>query len=343
MLLDLPPELLLRIFQIACLDDGRTGRSLSAFSRAVRDISAEYRYQSLAVEITRCRTTRFLLRTLQATLERLRRVRYLYVNRAMLFSVAFDPWFGIDLPARHKKEKETGRDIHELLRLVAPHLQTLTLIFHVGVKENPERGELHLEDLQMPALQELTLDCPPAHFSRLPHSFAPALRRLCIPSKLLLQEFGRGVANQFPHLATLLILPLKYLSTEQWRTLRILMYTMRLHSTLYTHGPDVSELPVMASHPRRYIIVRPYYSIPKRKGGGVDSRQATLTELLRNCSARARRFVELPMQYEDPDNVQPAPFADVWKENWLASVRGSVGIWYYRKVSPKSDSGKSRK
>ena len=58
MLLDLPPEILLRVFQLACLDSGRTGRALSAVSRDIRAISGEYRYQSLAVEVTRSRTTR---------------------------------------------------------------------------------------------------------------------------------------------------------------------------------------------------------------------------------------------------------------------------------------------
>lgn len=335
MLLDLPPELLLKIFQKACLDAGQTGRSLSAVSHSIRDISAEYRYQSLVVEVTRCRTTRLLLRTLLATPDRLRRIRHLYVNRSMLFSVAFDPWFGIDLPARFKKERETGRDIHEILRLAAPHLQTLTLLFNIGARDLVGRGELHLEDIQMPMLRELTLDCPVEHFRRVPHAFAPSLKRLCIPSRLLTQEFGRAAAVQFPHLTVLLIHPLKYLSTEQWRTLRTLMYTMRLHSTLYTHGPDVSDLPVMASRPRRYIIVQPQYAAPRRKGGAVDDRQATLADLLKNCSARAQRFIELPMQLHDPDDVQPSPFATAWKQNWLDSVQGKLGIWAYRKVSAK--------
>ncbi|KAF7290882.1 hypothetical protein HMN09_01266600 [Mycena chlorophos] len=48
-LLDLPPELLDFIFSSACTDGGRTGRSLSLVSRYVRDISAPFKLQSIAL------------------------------------------------------------------------------------------------------------------------------------------------------------------------------------------------------------------------------------------------------------------------------------------------------
>ncbi|KAI0345417.1 hypothetical protein BDW22DRAFT_1032262 [Trametopsis cervina] len=46
---DLPTELWLKIIRSACLDDGSTGRALSAVSRRIRAISHDYRYQSMAV------------------------------------------------------------------------------------------------------------------------------------------------------------------------------------------------------------------------------------------------------------------------------------------------------
>ena len=335
-LLDLPAEILLRVFQVACLDDGRTGRALSAVSRRIREISAEYRYQSLAVDVLRCRTTRLLLKTLPATPASLRKVRHLYINRGQLFSPQWDPWFGIDLPTRYKKEKETGRDLREIIRLAAPHPQTFMLIFHVGIKDSLEKGDLKLEDVQMPHLRELTIDCPSEQLCRLPPTFAPSLRRLCIPSRLLIPEFGHSLATTFPHLSHLLISPLRYLSSDQWRTLRILMYTMRLHSNHYTHGPDVSQLAVMSSRSRRYISVQPYLSSTAK--AAEDPRQITLMDCLKNCTARAHRFVVLTKHYEEGDDTIATgnAIAEAWKANWLESVQGKRGLWAYRNVSARS-------
>ncbi|KAF7793236.1 hypothetical protein EIP86_004346 [Pleurotus ostreatoroseus] len=331
MLSMLPTEILLRIFELACLDDGRTGRSLSAVSRAIRAIAAEHRYQSLALEITRIRQTKLLLQTLNSTPEHLRRIRHLYINRSQLHTALSDPWFGVDIPTRYKKEKETGRDVREILRLAAPTLQTLTLIFYVGVKQSLEKGDLHLEDLHMPLLRELTIDCPSAQFRRLSSGFAPSLLRLCLPSKLLIEHFGRTAAETFPKLTHLMLIPATYLTSEQWRCLRSLMYTMRLHSSTYSHGPDVSQLAVMPSRPRRYITVLPYHSAQNAKGG-IDNRQNTLSECLKNCSARSLRFIVLPSKYEQRNRSPEVVHAEEWKQNWLDSVEGKLGIWHYRKI-----------
>ena len=336
MLTSLPPEVLLKIFHDACLDDGTTGRSLSSVSRSIRRISAEYRYQSLAVDVLRGRTTRLLLSTLTATPEHLRRIRYLYINRAQHFTNStFDPWFGIDVPAvRYKKEKETGRDLREILRLAAPHVETLTLLFQVGAKESLEKGDLHLEDLHMPRLRELTVDCPAYLLKRVTADFAPVLKRLCIPSRLLTREFGEAFPTRFPHLTRLLILPLRYLTTEQWRTLRVLMFTMGLHSGQYVHGPDVTRLAVMSSTSRRYIIVQPYLSTRDLRRTAND-RHATLTDCLKNCAMRSHRFVVLSTKFEDETAAAAASHAGEWKVNWLESVQGGVGVWDYRNVPRK--------
>ncbi|KAJ7729973.1 hypothetical protein B0H16DRAFT_1330190 [Mycena metata] len=46
---DLPAELHFKIYKTACRDDGTTGSSLSGVSRRIREFSAAYRYQSIAV------------------------------------------------------------------------------------------------------------------------------------------------------------------------------------------------------------------------------------------------------------------------------------------------------
>ncbi|KAJ3572365.1 hypothetical protein NP233_g3135 [Leucocoprinus birnbaumii] len=45
----LPPEVCKQIYEKACDDDGRTGRSLSLVSRYVSEVSEEFKYRSLAV------------------------------------------------------------------------------------------------------------------------------------------------------------------------------------------------------------------------------------------------------------------------------------------------------
>ncbi|KAJ7921156.1 hypothetical protein B0H13DRAFT_1866982 [Mycena leptocephala] len=46
---DLPAKLHLKIYSIACRDDGTTGSSLSLVSKRIRQLSAQHRYQSIAV------------------------------------------------------------------------------------------------------------------------------------------------------------------------------------------------------------------------------------------------------------------------------------------------------
>ncbi|KAJ6572689.1 hypothetical protein DFH09DRAFT_1152523 [Mycena vulgaris] len=73
----LPAEIHLKIYSSACRDDGRTGSSLSSVSRRIRQLSAEHRYQSIAVcgpiQIQR------LLECLRLVPPELRRIRFLYI------------------------------------------------------------------------------------------------------------------------------------------------------------------------------------------------------------------------------------------------------------------------
>ncbi|KDQ48949.1 hypothetical protein JAAARDRAFT_108474, partial [Jaapia argillacea MUCL 33604] len=72
-----PPEIWLRIFSQACTDGGQTGASLSSVSRAFKHVSAEMRYQSVALHgLHRMRS---FAATLESTPHILRRVRHLYI------------------------------------------------------------------------------------------------------------------------------------------------------------------------------------------------------------------------------------------------------------------------
>ncbi|EAU90722.1 hypothetical protein CC1G_03991 [Coprinopsis cinerea okayama7 len=78
-----PPEIWIRIFSLACTDDGTTGRSLSLVSGAFNTLSKPFKYQSIALT----RSKRVL--SFNAQLDRLpsddRRVKYLFVHCPHVF------------------------------------------------------------------------------------------------------------------------------------------------------------------------------------------------------------------------------------------------------------------
>jgi hypothetical protein len=76
-----PIEIWLQIFQVACTDDGSTGRSIALVSRFFHEISNEVKLQSLSVigvpQIVAC------ARMLEMTPPHFRRVRHLFVSNCL--------------------------------------------------------------------------------------------------------------------------------------------------------------------------------------------------------------------------------------------------------------------
>jgi hypothetical protein len=72
-----PPELCQHIFQLACTDDGTTGRALSLVSKYIHSSSKRCKLQSIAISGAD-QATRFVL-ALQRTPEQYRRVSYLTI------------------------------------------------------------------------------------------------------------------------------------------------------------------------------------------------------------------------------------------------------------------------
>lgn len=74
----LPPEICKQIYEKACDDDGRTGRALSLTSRYVHDVSAEFKYRSIAIwgmpQILKC------FKVLEAKPPHLRRIIHLFIS-----------------------------------------------------------------------------------------------------------------------------------------------------------------------------------------------------------------------------------------------------------------------
>src|ERR1700733_10889852 len=107
-----PTEIWGRIFSLACVDDGFTGRSLSRVSRYIKEASKPYKYQCLAVKDHQLRPLALVFKKLPADK---RRVRCLFLSQA--------GW----------ESRYWGRaeffitDKNRLLKMIAPTLEKLEI------------------------------------------------------------------------------------------------------------------------------------------------------------------------------------------------------------------------
>ncbi|KDQ60323.1 hypothetical protein JAAARDRAFT_56231 [Jaapia argillacea MUCL 33604] len=155
-----PPEIWLRIFNQACIDGGRTGASLSSVSRDFNRVSAEVRYQSVALHgLSRMRA---FAATLESTPHALRRVRHLYISYRDPPPIEAEGK-GIGSPQSLQLQESQRRTdeawqcvdgINELLTrvltVVSETLKTLTLVV-IDCRSFP------LSPVPLPNLVELTL------------------------------------------------------------------------------------------------------------------------------------------------------------------------------------------
>jgi len=110
---DCPAEIWGRIFSLACVDDGFTGRSLSRVSRYIMEASKPYKYQCLAVKDHQLRLLALILRKLPADL---RRVRCLFITQACLEK---NRWGA--------RSEFFLTDKNRILKMVAPTLEKLEI------------------------------------------------------------------------------------------------------------------------------------------------------------------------------------------------------------------------
>jgi hypothetical protein len=151
---------------------------------------------------------------------------------------------------RIHQEESAVADLRALLLLVAPSLRTLML---VRTSIHPFRTSLAtstvLQGLEFPVLEELAIQGPPQTTShlRLPitPSFAPALRRLQLPSDALDESLTREVRVSFPRLTHVSINPLRPL------------YTLTQLSTILRLGELIGILRPRTPHEPDRTAVRP--------------------------------------------------------------------------------------
>ncbi|GJE96940.1 hypothetical protein PsYK624_131490 [Phanerochaete sordida] len=111
-------------------------------------------------------------------------------------------------------EKTSIVEMHLLLELLAPTLQTLAIVrSSIDPADSSLRGGLILKGLHFPALRELAIAGPPettvAFDLPLSPKLAPSLRRLQVPSDMLLIHQAAMAPYTVPHLAHLVVSPLR--------------------------------------------------------------------------------------------------------------------------------------
>ncbi|KAJ7666374.1 hypothetical protein B0H17DRAFT_1090017 [Mycena rosella] len=192
---ELPSELQLKVCSMACLDHGETGSSLSAVSKHVRQLSAKYRYQSIAVSGSI--EIQHLLDTLCAVPAHLRRIRFLFLNGYPLGHDKRDQVIGRRrLPHGGTSEQmalDLDRNMSQILLFSSPTVEIISLARFEDVPG--------LLDHEFPALVHLTVKGPRTLPSS--SSFAPALHTLHIAAASLPHEFPSTIIPVCPPSASL--------------------------------------------------------------------------------------------------------------------------------------------
>ena len=301
-----PTEIWLKIFALACVGTGKTGCSLSAVSHRIRDMSAEYRYQSVAASsMDRIHVLRRRLATLP---EPLRRIRHMYLDCSG--TTFLGSGLGQGLRVNESTSAALIADIHAILALVAPTLCTLSLAIFLPTRLT----DAVFARQHFPRLTELTARGTTAIPYEDPN-FAPKLERLHTCAILIPPTGPRNlahcVASTFPRLTHLRLSDMARYDLHQM---------LLISNLLRAFGMDIpfSNAPRMPSGVRYlYVQLGPAdaASTARQVGPGAD--------VLRAYHGSYRAFVPLPRSSRR--NIFQV--ADTTKAEWLDRMDGGAGCW----------------
>jgi len=339
MIPELPVEIHRKIYAMACMDDGSTGCALSLVSRNVREVSAEFRWYSLAVNGRR--PMHRLLMTLMSVPVAKSKVAHLYISdiesfvkgerrhRGDLFGLLDDfNSLGID-------EGGVGDSIMLLLRLLRPTLETLSLnIFTRHITSNAGWSTYDEEDGEfLRGAYELPTSS----------TFAPNLRLLNLADESL--DFGleERFALNHPEMTHMRIS--RFLKIEDHEAT-----ILRLASAFGVCSPPVlggdgilpEDLPLLPEGPSRFFLVEPgptkFWGQTTIRGRGYRRRG---TQASPGYQYRAPRGYNMMMvNFSNIGRAQPNfvllpthPGRSKWKEaqmskvEWLDRIEGGPGCW----------------
>jgi hypothetical protein len=340
-LITLCTEVQLKIYSFACMDDGRTGCVLSAVSKLVRDLSAEYRYQSVAVagSVSLCA----FLRELKNLPPELRRVRHLFISDYSLFQPSrASPRYRAVHPHTDNSLHELlqhvmhlsgfeslpdpeniGQIIADILEIVSKTLITLTLVsFTPYVNENTQ-NDISLLDHSFTSLVELTVRGP--HILPISNSFAPSLQRLHLSSDALPQEFGRTAALNHPSLTHVRVSRLMNIQ-RHFRGILELSLAMSLRP----RSPNKVDIATMPHKKPRFLLVEPGVYLSHGRGrhrGGLEKRYPQgydgLLKAFEILKPRSRGFFLL----QDHPGYGQGLERHYAREEWFSRLEGHQGCW----------------
>jgi len=210
-----PVELWLKIFAIACTDDGFTGRSLSLVSRYIRDTSKSFKLQSVAI----CGLRQTVEFAALVTKTPRCHARHLYICDGTCRSHADDNERSVDA---HTRQEALSTSISTIIAAVSPTLWTLSLygnlswVRPVALRTGPNTF--------LPFLTDLTIQCdglyahedghqPDASFSSFPT--LPSLRYLNIPSDLPASDLLANIPHFAPYLTHIRLPGMLYSGLER--------------------------------------------------------------------------------------------------------------------------------
>ncbi|KAI0075544.1 hypothetical protein K474DRAFT_1378953 [Panus rudis PR-1116 ss-1] len=167
----LPTELFLKVFALACTDDGRTGCSLLSTSHYIRALCLETGLDIQTIHLLTAPSLRKFLSSLNHRKKDARRLRFLYLD--------------LELQDVTVGEKGTPirEDVEELLRSINPSsLRVLTIVLQKQWSTYSDHARVpSLLPVMFSSLRELTIydpECGPSSYVSL--SPAPGLLRLHI-------------------------------------------------------------------------------------------------------------------------------------------------------------------
>lgn len=318
--MSLPTEVWLKIFALACTDTGKTGRSLSEVSRYIRDVSAEYRYQSVAA--CTAREVYELRDRLLGLPVRLRRVRHLHLNRTQR-----SRW-DVDLTQLSKSEMARrlpqllddqyglstdnialDHRVQDILTWVAPTLETLSLVNFLPGSECSSV----LTRIQYPHLTELTV----RGFVDIPLSprFAPNLERLNGSYEAITRELSHVLANIFPRLSHLRLSDTVTFDLSQMRIILELIVALGMYASSIPQHHSIARLPPNA---RRYLYIQPAISTYRQT---VTNHQ--YLHWARSLAAEYPYIVVLPTR----TGFDKAIERERELQDWLARIQREPGYW----------------
>ncbi|KAJ7458576.1 hypothetical protein FB451DRAFT_1273495 [Mycena latifolia] len=340
---NLPAELHLKIYKSACRDDGRTGSALSLVSKRIRELSAEHRYQSIAVcgpiqiqRLVDClrvvppefRRIRFLFIYDYSSLSRIHRdvtacdgppptsrARFsgvdrfeaplLELDRLIAHMTSFDLFDNDWDRMVHRCARTVGRNILEILALAHETVELLSLICFDHKFDGG--ASLRLWQENCPVLTHLTVRGP----HELPNdpSFAPLLRTLHATDTALPEGFSATLAANHPSLSRIRISRALHLDTRDKDILGII-YAMRIAS-----GPNMPQR--MSEGAKRLFILEP--NTPHWP----SNHYLRILEALKKLDTRHIAFRLMP-SHPGHKMGQEAKLA---LEDWISSAKGGAVKW----------------